>query len=563
MIPVSHQFCEPVWMINTENVGYPRPKSASDNSLRATRQGRSSPPRDLSDPQDVEKQHGGPNDPTQTEKTAPRSPLKPSPLPALRPLKDRFSREEITTELLDLTEQVASVALSGPVGVGKSSVALTILHHDQIKVKFGRNRHFMRCDDLTNSLEGFLERLSDAVGTGRTTDTGQLRSHLESLPPLILLLDGVDSILDPLAPEAEKISATIEEFGCYQNVCLLTTSRMCPEIPGFHRVEVPTLSGDAARDAFHGLCHLDRSSAVDALLTELDFHPLSIDLLANSVRKNSWDETALLKALSDDQTGVLKTQYYQHMRDAIERSFRSPTLRSLGDAARDALAAIARSPCGVEECGLESIVPGMAGVEEAVDVLCKFSLVYRQGGFVKMLSPLRFYFLEFTSELGQHAGISCGKDNICRAARGGLSISLLLFYGHAVTVLEVFPICTQGPPDTKVSKIPRAIRRPARESWIKRLQAVRKSGQNDSYSCVTALIYCLVALLALFGRPRGSANVGIVQTDPAKTPSVHVQQSSPAPVAPSNLPDMQEVPVNTPPTVHVQQSLTVVVAYQV
>jgi hypothetical protein len=365
-----------------------------------------------------------------TEKAAFSSPLEFSPLLALpQPPTYLFFREEIIDELLDLTEQVASVALSGPVGIGKSSVALTLLRHDKTELKFGRNRHFMRCDDLANSLEGFLERLSDTTGASRTTDAGQLRLHLESSPPLMLLLDGMDSILDPLAPEAEEISAMIEEFGSYRHVCLLTTSRMDPEIPGFHRVEVPTLSGDAARDAFYRLCHLARSSVVDDLLAKLDFHPLSIDLLASSVCENGWDELALLKALDDDQGSVLKSQYNQHLKDSIEQSFHSPTIQSLGDAARDALVAIAAFPCGVSETQLESVVPGMTGVGEAVDVLCKFSLVYRQDGFVKMLSPFRFYFLELALEPVQHVEVIRWDDANCSAAKACLSFPL-----HMLTV---------------------------------------------------------------------------------------------------------------------------------
>jgi len=174
-------------------------------------------------------------------------PLEHSPPPALpRAPMNCLSREEIVNEVLDLTDQVASTALFGSIGVGKSFVALTLLHHNRTKVKFGRNCHFMRCDDLTNSLEGFLERLSDAINNNHTADMAQLRLHLESSPSLILLLDGVDLILDPLAPESKEISATIEELGSYEHVCLITTSRMDPDIPGFHRVQVPVLSEEGA-----------------------------------------------------------------------------------------------------------------------------------------------------------------------------------------------------------------------------------------------------------------------------------------------------------------------------
>ena len=108
---------------------------------------------------------------------------------------------------MDLTDQVASVAIFGSIGIGKSFVAHTVLNHDRTTAKFGENRHFVCCDDIPNSLEGFIGRLSDAIHT----DVTQLESRLRSSPPLMLLLDGVDFALDPLAPEAEEIHARIEE----------------------------------------------------------------------------------------------------------------------------------------------------------------------------------------------------------------------------------------------------------------------------------------------------------------------------------------------------------------
>jgi len=317
------------------------------------------------------------------------------PLPVLPQAPTNcFSREEIVSEVSDLTDRVASVALFGPIGVGKSFVAFNLLHHGRTQAKFGRNRHFMRCDNLTNSLEGFIGCLSDAILMNRTTNVAQLRSHLESCPPLVLLLDGVDLILDPLAPEAREISATIEEFGSYENICLVTTSRMYPDIHGFHRVEIPTLPEDGARDTFYSLCDLERSSAMDDLIARLDFHPLSINLFASFVRENNWDESMLLRAWDDDQTSLLKTSYYRTLEGAVESSLRSPTIRGPGNVARDVLEAIAVSPCGVKESMLDSTFSEIAGIGGVVAVLCKFSLLYREDGFVKMPSPFRFYFMK-------------------------------------------------------------------------------------------------------------------------------------------------------------------------
>ena len=441
-------------------------------------------------------------------------------------------------QVLGLTDQVASTSLFGPIGVGKSFVAHTLLQHNRTETKFGTNRHFVRCDDLTSSLEDFLERLADVINADRTTNAAQLRSHLESSPPLILLLDGVDLILDPLADEAEEISATIEELGSYPRVCLVTTSRMNPEIPGFHRLEVPIPSEDDARDVFYNLCNLGRSSAVDGLITRLDFHPLSIDLLARSVRENEWDESTLLKALDDGRTSTLGESYHRALKGAMELSFRCPTIQNLGTTAQSALEAIAAFPQGIQEHMLENSFPGITGAGAAVDVLCKFSFVYRQDGFVKMLSPFRFYFLESAVVHVQHAEvIRWGTD--CNPAQARMSLHQILC-DHRVTLFEAPPVFTCGPklrstaPPSKVPyqtpPYPAVPRRKAfpREEWIRIFESVKRSEHKSSDSfLVLDPINWFIGLRALFGHPRGpTINVISVEKDPPDIPPATSTQNS-------------------------------------
>ena len=350
----------------------------------------------------------------------------PVPIPALL-LAPTDWLSKVTSEILDLTDQIASVALFGSIGVGKSFVARTVLDHDQTKAKFGENRYFVCCNDLVNSLEGFIQCISNAVHV----DSAQLESRLRSSPPLILLLDSVDFVLDSLAPDAGEIYARIEEFGSYEHVCLVTTSRIYPDIHGFHRVEVQTPPEDGAQEIFYSLCDLGRSPAVDALIAKLDFHPFSLELLARSIRENSWDEEMLLR-MWDDQKGPLRKGYYQGLKDTIEPVFRSPRLKGLGTTARDVLEAIASFRLGIGEHQLEGIFHGTGGVREVVDVLCKFSLVHRRDGALKMLSPLQFYFLESMLVYAKTGEvIRWGPD--CMPAPGGTSSSLDSFHGCCMT----------------------------------------------------------------------------------------------------------------------------------
>jgi hypothetical protein len=73
----------------------------------------------------------------------------------------------------------------------------------------------------------------------------------------------------------------------------------------------------------------------------------------------------------------------------------------------------------------------------------------------------------------------------------------------------------------------------------------------------------LIALLALFGRPRGSINIVIIQDDLANTPSARVQRNSPVGEALTNLTIIQEDSANTLSATHVQRRLAVPVAYEI
>lgn len=81
--------------------------------------------------------------------------------------------------------------------------------------------------------------------------------------------------------------AMTEGFGSYEHICLVTASKMCPDVHGFHRVEIKTPPEGGTRDIFYNLCNLGRLPAVDALIAQLDFNLFSIELLARTIRENN------------------------------------------------------------------------------------------------------------------------------------------------------------------------------------------------------------------------------------------------------------------------------------
>ena len=262
-----------------------------------------------------------------------------------------FGRDELIDKIVGLAESLTSIALIGAGGIGKTSIALTVLHDSRIKKRFNENRRFIRCDQFQPARADVLNHLSKAIGAGvkNPKDLTSLRRFLSS-QELFLVLDNVESILDPQGTDGRDIYAVVEELSRFGNICLCITSRISTVPPRCHRPIISTLSMESACDIFYDIYkNSGRSDVVKQIIQELDFHTLSITLLATTAAHNAWDHNRLAREWSTHHARALRTHYNGSLEATIELSLASPTFRDLEPIARDVLGVIACLPQGIDE----------------------------------------------------------------------------------------------------------------------------------------------------------------------------------------------------------------------
>ena len=304
-----------------------------------------------------------------------------------------FGRSDLVEKVVGLAENLEPIALIGAGGIGKTSIALTVLHHNRIKERFGENRRFIRCDQFPASPAHFLARLSKVIGAAveNSEDLTPLRPLLSSREMLIIL-DNAESILDPNGTNAKEIYSLVGELCKIKTISLCITSRITTVPPYCNRPKILTLSMEAACDIFYGIYgDGERSNIIDNLLQRLDFHALSITLLATTASHNGWDYDRLASEWDVQRAQVLRTDYNESLAAALELSLVSPTFHSLGPDARDLLGVVAFFPQGVDEKNLDWLFPTIPNSKNIFDKFCVLSLTYRTNGSMTMLAPIRDY----------------------------------------------------------------------------------------------------------------------------------------------------------------------------
>ena len=155
---------------------------------------------------------------------------------------------------------------------------------------------------------------------------------------------------------------------------------------------IHTLSMESACKIFYNIYeNHGQSEIVSDLVRQMDFHALSVTLLATTASHNMWDYGRLAEEWGAQRAQILRTDHDRSLAATIELSLTSPTFRNLGPSACDLLGVIAFFPQGINMNNLQWLFPAIPGIKSILDKFCALSLTYRNNDFTTMLAPIRDY----------------------------------------------------------------------------------------------------------------------------------------------------------------------------
>ncbi|KAJ7881132.1 P-loop containing nucleoside triphosphate hydrolase protein, partial [Mycena olivaceomarginata] len=317
-------------------------------------------------------------------------------LPASPPIF--HGRESELESLVDtLVAQPASVAILGPGGIGKTTLAMAILHHHSAKEKYP-SRHFISCESAS-TCDDLLASIGSYLGLELSGQLSRaILSHLRRSEPCLLMLDNFETPWE--RPESRsQVEELLSSLSAIPSLALLITMRGA-ERPGkvkWHRPFLPPLeplSSCASRKIFLDIAEEPDSEEESALNDLLDLSgslPLAVSLMANIASFEGYSGT--LRRWRIENTTLLSDGHHKrsNLEKSIILSLGSPRMAS-SPHAKDLLSLLSLLPDGIRaEDIMASNVP-IPNVRRWQSVLIGTSLAYIDAkGHLKALSPIREY----------------------------------------------------------------------------------------------------------------------------------------------------------------------------
>ncbi len=290
----------------------------------------------------------------------------------------------IDTILTNIGSHPARIAILGPGGYGKTTLANAVLTHDRVQEHFGDAKHFIACESVFSSGALLLE-LGKTLGVLKGAPDAlwsRIRAFLDATE-CILCLDNFESPWDQAEDSKQSVKEFLSRITELRHVTLLITIRGA-ERPGQTQWTRPlfpplqTLSYDAARATWEHIADVFDDSA-EELIKAVDYVPLAVSILAHLSQVTP--PALLWKEWNVKQTGAVRrgqAHRLSNLEFSIQLSIDSKRMRC-SPASKDLLGVLSLLPDGIHITQLETFSTILHDVE-----LISCLQILQQCGLIKL-----------------------------------------------------------------------------------------------------------------------------------------------------------------------------------
>ncbi|KAJ7713724.1 hypothetical protein B0H16DRAFT_1702273 [Mycena metata] len=304
------------------------------------------------------------------------------------------------SELADILKQfehsTPRISILGAGGMGKTSLAQAVLHHEEIVIKYQGNRFFVACDTAASKAE-----LAGLIGAHLGMKPGKdltqaVLFRLSEGPPTLLILDNLETAWEPAESRKEveeflSLLTDITSLALMSKITMRGAER--PSKVQWTRPFLPPLERLAQEAARKKIDTQWRKSTKCFSLT--DNMPLSINLLAHAVDVEG--TTAILSRWQREHTSVISEGYDRrsNLESSILLSLESPRITSTPHS-KELLSLLSILPDGLSDVELKQSKFAIQDILDCKRALLRTALAYVDDHKrLKALVPIREYMAKF------------------------------------------------------------------------------------------------------------------------------------------------------------------------